>query len=355
MSDHIEVMKKAIEFRGPEYLPIEVMEVPGLYDQYGLADPERAKSIPGTEDFDAADAYYSYTYFDKGKDEQGRPLRETEWGFVEMLPEDKYDYFIVKYPLANWDNLKHYEFPDASVTDEFFARIKKVIKESYFGRFITAYIDPGPFLTLSYMTRWDNLLASLCTDLDKVKYVFDGIIGYHEELVKRWKDAGAHMVQYFDEFASQDRMLLSPKLFREHFKPFYKRIFRCIHELGMYTGCGLDGKTLEIVPDMKDAGLDVFDCRQPRLMGIDDLAKVCDGKLCVKSSIDMQKTLPSGTREQIFREAEELVNKLGGRNGGFIALVIRWSVLEYPEENVVASAEAFNRFRRSHRRGLSQR
>ncbi len=141
-------------------------------------------------------------------------------------------------------------------------------------------------------------------------------------------------------------MLISPKLFREHINPFYKKIFGHIHKLGMYAGCGLDGKTLDILPDMKEAGLDVLDCRQPLLMGIDNLAKICNGKLCVKSSIDMQRTLPHGTKEEIFREGEELVHKLGGRNGGFIALVIRWAILEYPEENVIASAEAFNRFRR---------
>ena len=60
----------------------------------------------------------------------------------------------------------------------------------------------------------------------------------------------------------------------------------------------------------------------------------------------MQRTLPLGSKEEIFAEAKELVNKLGGRNGGFISLVIRWAILEYPEENVIASAEAFNRFRR---------
>ncbi len=345
MSDHIEVMKKAIEFKTPDYPPIEIMEIPGLYDKYGTIDRDAVRPIRGTEDFDALQAYYAYTFQDLGTNEEGRPMRKSEWGFVEILPESKYDYFIVEYPLANWDNLKHYEFPDPSITDDFFVRMEKIIKK-YPDRFITAYIDPGPFLTLSYVMGWENLLVSLCTDLDKVKYVFDGIIDYDMELCRRWKKIGAHMVCFFDEFASQHGMLISPKLFREHVNPFYKKIFGHIHKLGMYAGCGLDGKTLDILPDMKEAGLDVLDCRQPLLMGIDNLAKVCDGKLCVKSTIDMQRTLPDGTREEIFREAEDLVKKLGGRNGGFIALVIRWSILEYPEENVIASAEAFNRFRR---------
>ncbi len=345
MSDHIEVMRKAIEFKGPDYLPMEIMEIPGLYDKYGTIDTDSVKIIPGAEDFDALDAYYTYTFQDLGKNKQGRPMRKSEWGFVEMLPEDKYDYFIIDYPLGDWDNLKHYEFPDPSVTDDFFQHMEKLIQK-YPDRFIVAYIDPGPFLTLSYVVGWEKLLESLCTDLDEVKYVLDGIIEYDMELCTRWKNIGAHMVCFFDEFASQEGMLISPNLFREHINPFYKKIFGHIHKLGMYAGCGLDGKTLEIVPDMKEAGLDVLDVRQPLLMGIDNLAKICGGKLCIKATIDMQRTLPLGTKEEIFAEAEELANKLGGRNGGFIALVIRWAILEYSEENVVASAEAFNRFRR---------
>ncbi len=345
MSDHIEVMKKAIEFRGPHYPPMEIAEILGLYDKYGTIDTESVEIIPGTEDFDALEACYAYTFQDLGKNEQGRPMRKSEWGFVEILPENKYDYFIVKYPLSSWDNLKHYEFPNPSITDDFFVRTKRSIQK-YPERFIVAYIDPGPFLTLSYVVGWEKLLESLCTDLDKVKYVLDGIIEYFMELCTRWKNIGAHMICFFDEFASQEGMLISPKVFREHIKPFYRKIFGHIHGLGMYTGCGLDGKTLDIVPDMKEVGLDVLDCRQPLLMGIENLAKICDGKLCIKSSIDMQRTLPLGSKEEIFAEAKELVNKLGGRNGGFISLVIRWAILEYPEENVIASAEAFNRFRR---------
>ena len=342
---HIEVVRKAIEFKNPEYIPLEIVEVPGIYDEYGNVNPDEVTLLPGTQDFDALQATFSYVYEDMGKDEKGRPRRRSEWGFVEVVPESKYDYFIVEYPLADWDNLGNYQFPDVSVTDEYFNRMKKALK-NYPERFITAYIDPGPFLTTTYIAGYEHLLTSLYTDLDKVKYLFDGIINYHMALVKRWKEVGAHLVSYFDEFAHQEGLLFSPKLWRDHFKPFYKKIFSFIHEQGMYTGCGLDGKTLEILPDMKEVGLDVLDCRQPTLMGIDNLAKICDGKLCIKSSIDMQSTLATGRPDDVFREAEELAKKLGGRGGGFIALVFKWAVLEYPEENIRASVEAFNRCRK---------
>jgi len=348
--DHIELMRKAIEFKNPAYIPLELVEVPGIFGNYGLRVSEEVSLIEGTQDFDALDATFCYIYEDMGEDSEGNRLRRSEWGFVEKVPiGGKYDYLTIKNPLADWGNLKSYEFPSPSVTDEFFVGMKKAFKR-YPDRFKVAYIDPGPFYTALFIIGYEKLLMSLYTDLDKVKYVFDGIIHYYIEVVKRWKDIGAHMVTFTDTFAYQRGFLFSPKLWREHFKSFYKKMFDFVHGQGMYVGLGLDGETIEIVPDLKEIGMDVFDLRQPTLMGIDNLAKICGGKLCVKATIDMQTTLYTGTPHDIHLEAEELVTKLGERNGGFIAMVIRESTPGYPEENVRASVEAFNHFRKRRQR-----
>ena len=41
MSDerHIEVARRAIEFRRPEYLPMEIIDVPHVYNAYHTLDP----------------------------------------------------------------------------------------------------------------------------------------------------------------------------------------------------------------------------------------------------------------------------------------------------------------------------
>ena len=53
MSDHIDVVKRAIEFKKPDYLPMEIVDVPGVYNAYHTLDPESVEFIPGTENFDA--------------------------------------------------------------------------------------------------------------------------------------------------------------------------------------------------------------------------------------------------------------------------------------------------------------
>jgi len=81
-------------------------------------------------------------------------------------------------------------------------------------------------------------------------------------------------------------------------------------------------------------------------MGIDNFATICEGKLCIKSSIDMQTALAPGKSEDIFREAEELTRKLSSRGEGFTVLVFKWVTLEYPGENIKVSVEVFNRYRK---------
>ena len=343
--DHIEVTKRAIEFNKPEYVPLETIDVPGLYDDFGRLDKNSVKFIEGTEDCDIVQANFSYVYSDIRYDSKGNILRKDEWGCLQMVPREGYSYLTIKHPLTDWANLDKYKWPSPSVADPYFLEIKKGF-DRYPDRFKVGYLDPGPFELAQYILGFENLLISIKLNIEKVKYVFGKIIDYQMAIAKKWKEVGAHMVNMYDVLASRDSLLIDPHLWREHFKPFYKKFFDYVHSLGMYTGYGIDGNTLDIISDLKEAGMDVLEYREPLVIGIDTLAKICGGKVCCKCSIDMQKTLVKGTPNEIWKQAEELVNTLGSRNGGFIALVYSWPVLKIPEENIKASVQAFNYYRK---------
>ena len=52
MSEHIQVVKDALEFNKPVYLPMEIVDVPGIYNTYHNLDPDSVEFIAGTENFD---------------------------------------------------------------------------------------------------------------------------------------------------------------------------------------------------------------------------------------------------------------------------------------------------------------
>jgi hypothetical protein len=340
-----DVVKAAIEFRDPPYIPMECVEVPGVYDAYGNLDPFQVRLLPGTEDFDSVQATYHWSLTDVGSNQAGERVRRDEWGCVQRVPEDSDTaYEIIHKPMAEAiPDPDKYPWPDISVTDPFFRRMAQALPR-YHDRFICGYIDPGPFLIAFNLMSYDGLLVKLYDDLDRVKAVFDRILDFHLKLVKRWKKAGAHMVQYIDEFAGKNGLMLRPDIWRQHFAAYFERFIAAVHDEGLYAGCCLDGDVRAVLPDIKALGLDVLDIRQLNCMGLDAISALCGG-LCVKTSIDMMTTLARGTPEEVDAEARALCERLGGRGGGYICMTLKWHRPEYPPQNVRASVESFNRYR----------
>jgi len=343
---HIETVKATIEMTGPAYTPLEVLECPGIYDAYDNVDPQSVELLPGTEDFDSVQATYHWTFTEEGANDDGERMRRDEWGCLQRIPAgEESAYVVVEKPMQSGIDLCNYTWPDVSVSDAYFERIGRAMTP-YRDRFLCGYIDPGPFLIAFNLMSYDGLLMNLYDNIDGVKAVIDGVVDYQCELVKRWKAAGAHMVNVIDEFAGSNGLMFSPDVWREHFRPFFARLIDAIKAEGMYAGFCLDGDVREVLPDFVDMGLDVLDVRQMNCMGMDAVADLCEN-VCVKASIDMLTTLATGTPDEVRREARELIETLGSRNGGFVALTLKWVRPEYPAANVAASVEAFNEFRKA--------
>jgi len=349
MIDRIDAVKRALEFNDPPYLPMELVDVPGIYNAYGTLDPDSVEFIEGTEDFDAAWATYHWTFAPLGENEAGEPLRRDEWGCVQRVPNDEGSaYEVVEKPLAggaSLDTLKRYPFPDPSVADAFFERIESAIKTRYPDRFISAYIDPGPFLVAFNLMGYDGLLMQLADDVRVVEYLIDRIQEYQKELVRRWKRAGAHMVTFIDEFAGTNGLMFSPGLWREHFRARLEGILRFAKDQGLYVGLLLDGDIRAILEDLVALGIDSMQFVQSNVVGVDVIAKTCRGRTCIRASADMMSTLATGTPDEVRAECRTLYENFSTPHGGFIATVLQWHRPRYPRENVLASVNAFREYR----------
>ena len=341
---------KAIEFKNPDYIPLELIEIPGLWDEYmTISEDEVDKDFAALKDFDIAEVYYSWLLEKTGEDKDGNTLCSNEWGNIIMMPKNrKYSHLVLEEPLSkDWDKVKKYKFPNPDVADKYIQKKMNVAKSNYSDKFITLYLDPGISLWGIFLRGYEDLLIDYYKYFERVEYLFSGIWEFQKEIIKKFKKAGIHAVHFYEEWADQRSLYVSPQWFRDKMKPFYKKVYDYVHDLGLYTGIGSDGNITGILGDFKEAGLDVLDNRQPLLLGIDNLAKAAGGKLCIKGSVDMQLSYPVKKPDEVKKEAEELAFKLGiQRNGGFIAFVYKWERLNIPIENVMASLEGFNRFRK---------
>jgi hypothetical protein len=58
--------------------------------------------------------------------------------------------------------------------------------------------------------------------------------------------------------------------------------------------------------------------QQPRALGIEEIGREFRGQICFESLLDIQRTLPFGTREEMEREAQLLLEHWATPEGGFI-------------------------------------
>jgi len=341
--NHIERVRRAIEFDTPDRLPVEIHDVPHLYDAYGTVDPASIQFVPGVEDADSIRVTYHWTFTDAGQNAQGETLRRDEWGCLQRVPESPLvAYDVIEKPLAERGAADDYEFPDPSVSDPFFERTEAVIAEHYPGRFVCGYVDPGPLLVAFNLMSYDGLLMRLYDDLDEVVYVVSKIVEFQKGIIDRWAQIGVPMVSIIDEFAGTDGLMFSPDVWREHFAGFYEGIFRHIQGHGMLAGCLFDGDITAILDDYLAMKPDVVEIMQPNLIGIDAWAERLRGKVAAKASVDMMTTLARGTASDCRAEAKHLTDALSTPEGGFMGISLRWHRPQYPAENVAAVAEAWS-------------
>ncbi len=344
--DHIERVKRTIEFGVPDILPYELHDVPGIYDAYSTLDPDGFAPIRGTDDCDAIRATYHWTFVPEGKNSSGEILRRDEWGCLHRVPSDmKTAYEIVGKPLQEPNAFARYRFPDPAVTDPFFEKIEKRLAV-YCDRFITAYIDPGPFLIAFNLMGYEQLLLRLKDDLQQVVEVIAGIVEYQKKIVDRWKRLGVHMIASIDEFAGTTGMMFDPDLWRERFKPHFQELFSYAKKQGFYTSLYLDGDVTSIFDDLGELPIDVLESLQPNASGIRNWSRRFAGKKCLKASADMMTTLPKTGQQRVRDELGEIFDLYATPRGGFIPVAIRWHRPSFPEPTVEASVKIIKQLRR---------
>jgi len=116
-----------------------------------------------------------------------------------------------------------------------------------------------------------------------------------------------------EDLGTQTRLLFSPKMFRFYFKDLYTRLFSIAHEYGMKVIMHSCGKNWDILPDLLDAGVNVFQFDQPTVYDMPKLAALLkERKAALYSPIDIQKILPSGNQSLIEAGAAEMIQTFNG-------------------------------------------
>jgi uroporphyrinogen-III decarboxylase len=144
------------------------------------------------------------------------------------------------------------------------------------------------------------------------------------------------------DFGSQNNCLISPKAFRNLYKPFYKRLNDWIHEnTGWKVFIHTCGSILPLIPDIIEAGFDILNPVQISAANMDPVVlkeRFGDKIVFWGGGIDTQKVLPFGTPDEVRAQVAHTVRTFG-KGGGYVFNPVHNVQANVPIENLLAMYE----------------
>jgi hypothetical protein len=150
------------------------------------------------------------------------------------------------------------------------------------------------------------------------------------------------------DFGTQSGPFISPKSYRDLYKPFHKTVNDWVHaHTSWKTFIHSCGSVLAFLPDFIEAGFDILNPVQTSAAGMDprELKESFGDRLTFwGGGIDTQKTLPFGTPQQVRDEVRERM-EIFGRAGGFVFNTIHNVQARIPLENLTALYQTVDEYR----------
>ncbi|MFW6133560.1 MAG: uroporphyrinogen decarboxylase family protein [Planctomycetota bacterium] len=213
--------------------------------------------------------------------------------------------------LTDWSQLDDLVPPDYT-TEESLGPLRKALSEPT-DKFRNVGMGGWVFADARYLRRMDQYFVDMVAHPDELKRLHEIIARVYEGKIRVAGECGADGIMFAEDLGTQQGLLFSPAMWRDYFKDLYGGLFGLAHDYGMKVLMHSCGQNREILPDLLDAGVDVFQFDQPAIYDMDDLAELLRRrKAALWAPLDIQKHLPTGDRDLIEREARRLVETFGG-------------------------------------------
>lgn len=271
------------------------------------------------------------------------------WGCVWRTLKKGFVGSVIYHPLETEEALANFSHPpEDSYNGGIFAvnfeenkeELKK-LKEK--GCRPAGSLDHGYFLLrLEYLRGFENLMCDLINPSDNFIRLVNTVHRLNICAVKNWIKAGAESIALPEDLGGQTGSLIGPKYFKIWALPYYKELHKLAQNSGCLTHFHCDGNIMDISDQIVEIHPNVFN-PQDRANGIENLAKVFKGKICLEIDVDRQYTLPFGSRKEIDELIEYEVKMLGSKNGGLMFIVEARA--DVPPDNLDAVVSALEKYK----------
>jgi uroporphyrinogen decarboxylase len=207
-----------------------------------------------------------------------------------------------------------------------------------------------PFERAHALQGMDKFLMNMAIYPDFSQALLRKVLNLCKKNMGHFLDAigdNVDIIKIGDDLGMQERLLISPRMYRQFLKPLHAEFITFIKErtkarVFFHT----DGDVFDLIQDFIEIGVDILNPVQTSAGRMSDLAalKTRYGKdIVFCGAIDTQKVLPFGTPEEVRNEVRRVINILG-KDGGYMVASVHTIMHEVPPENVLAMVDAVEEF-----------
>lgn len=265
-----------------------------------------------------------------------------EWGTVWRHSFDGVGANPVGHPIKDWSQLDDYlrrQMPNAHEPGRIAAALPTLAKLGS-RRYCVGVVHNILFERLFAVRGMGEVLEDFYAHENEVGRLVEALAEYAVGMVAEWGKTDVSAMFLTDDLGSQNALMMSPAMWRRHFKEYYRRIFAEVHRWGKdvwFHSCGNVGA---IIPDLLEVGVDILDPLQPGPLNLTEVARQFGGKVTFSGGIDDQR-LEDYTPQEVKDMVRRTIDVLGRPYGNSYIVAAANAILpSVPLENLAAMIQA---------------
>jgi len=283
--DNTDLLVKAMTYKHPEAIPVSIGILPALWKKYPNEINELASRYPQfLGDYKAWTPPETYNI--------GNHI--DEWGCVWSNIQDGMESIVKEHPVKTRDEINSLKIPDDRS-----------------GRIPHGFM----YLRILDLRGFEEAMLDFAEEPPELQILINKVLEYNLIQTDIAIKNNPGPIQFFgDDLGMQTGLAMGRERWVKYMKPCFAAIFKKVRDAGKLVYMHTDGCIWEIMQDLQEAGVDMIN-PQYRANGLENLLKVCKGKIPINLDLDRQ-FLPFATPASMEEHIRECVEALYLPEGG---------------------------------------
>jgi uroporphyrinogen decarboxylase len=305
------LVRQTLTFENPKRVPRQLWLLPWAAQHYPTQS-QRISQLYPDDIIQCPPFYKSPPKISGGKFTKGTYV--DEWGCVFHNPEEGVMGIVSKPLIESWDQIDLLQPPQELLNLDIEA-INSFCRNH--DQFIYAGNIIRPFERFQFIRTMEQSFLDVMFEEEGYLELIQIIHQHFLKEVEAWAQTDIDAIFLMDDWGTQNGLMVSPMVFKNHFKSMYRDYCEIAKSYGKFVFMHSDGNISDIMNDLIEVGIDCLNS-QLFCMNIAELGQKHAGKITFWGEIDRQNLLPDGTPDQIEEAVKLIYNNLW-QSGGLIA------------------------------------